>query len=187
MSRRQLRRAQREERGENMSFEKLWELEKVLDHYGAECNCCGQTQKMVLTAVRINHRWQRASELYRQIIKDGFPGDIQILCFNCKRFRQANGGIWPHKTNWRVQPKKEGEINAQTMTTGHPMWDRFADSIATLLETHECDNTLTISRELLVDMRIFDVDGSIEWLQDHAGFCDCEVLLNVDGVEWTDI
>jgi Protein of unknown function (DUF2695) len=153
-----------------MNFKKLWELEKVLDHYGAECNCCGQTQKMVLTAVRINndnylqrHRWQGAFELYRQIIKDGFPGDIQILCFNCKRLRQGN----------------EGEINAQTMTTGHPMWDRFADSIVTLLEAQECDNTLTISRELLVDMRIFDVDGSIEWLQDHGGFCDCEVLLNV--------
>ena len=59
------------------------------------------------------------------------------------------------------------------------MWDRFAESIVTLLEAQECDNTLTISRELLVDMRIFDVDGSIEWLQDHGGFCDCEVLLNV--------
>jgi Protein of unknown function (DUF2695) len=77
-------------------------------------------------------------------------------------------------------------MGTQIMTTGHPMWDRFADSIATLLNIRGCDNTLTISRELLLDMRIFDVDSSIQWLQDHAGFCDCEVLLNVDGIEWTD-
>jgi hypothetical protein len=77
-------------------------------------------------------------------------------------------------------------MNAQIMTTGHPMWDHFAESIATLLGTQECDNTLTISRELIADMRMFDIDSSMEWLQDHAGFCDCEVLLNVDGVEWAD-
>ena len=128
-----------------MSFEKeLRELEIVIDHYGAECNCCGQTGKMFLTVDRINgylqrRRGQGGFELYRQIIKDGFPDDIQVLCFNCKLGRKGNGGICPHKTNWRVnrraQPKKEGEINAQTMTTGHPMWDRFAESIATLLET----------------------------------------------------
>jgi hypothetical protein len=150
---------------------------------------------MFLTVDRINgylqrRRGQGGFELYRQIIKDGFPDDIQVLCFNCKLGRKGNGGICPHKTNWRVnrraQPKKEGEINAQTMTTGHPMWNRLAESIATLLETQECDNTLTISRKLLADMRIVDVDSSIAWLQDHAGFCDCEVLLNVDGVEWDD-
>ena len=180
-----------------VNFEEQHELEIVLEHYGTACNCCGQTQKLVLTVDRINNdgylqrgRWQKRLELYRQIIKDGFPENIQILCFNCKLGAQKNGGICPHKTRRRVHrrkpPTKNGDMNAEIMTTGHPMWDHFAESIATLLETQECDNTLTISRELLGNMRIFDVDSSIEWLQDHAGFCDCEVLLNVDGVEWTD-
>jgi DNA-directed RNA polymerase subunit N (RpoN/RPB10) len=80
------------------------ELEIILDHYGAECNCCGQIRKLFLTVDEINndrylHRrgGQGGFKLYRQIINDGFPDDIQILCFNCKLGRQENGGICPHK------------------------------------------------------------------------------------------
>lgn len=97
-----------------MSFEKeLRVLEKVLDHYGAECNCCGQIQKLFLTVDWINNDRYAAPpgqgdfKLYRQIIKDGFPDDIQVLCFNCKLGRQENGGICPHKTRWRAQAEPE--------------------------------------------------------------------------------
>jgi len=184
MNMRQHRRAQTRKERESESVEKeLRELEIILDHYGAECNCCGQVQKRFLTLDGINddgylhrRRWQERFKLYRQIIKDGFPDDIQILCFNCKVGRQKNGGMCPHKACRRALPQAEPEgrkrkqrepMNAETMTTGHPMWetmttghpiwDRFAESIATMLETQECDNTLTISRELLADMKIFDV------------------------------
>jgi hypothetical protein len=95
--------------GESESIEKeLRELQIILDHYGAECNCCGQIQKLFLTADRINNdglerrAGQEGFKLYRQITNDGFPDDIQILCFNCKLGRQENGGICPHKseTTW---------------------------------------------------------------------------------------
>jgi Protein of unknown function (DUF2695) len=197
------------EEGESESFEKeLRELEIILDHYGAECNCCGQIQKLFLTVDRINndgYLYRRGGQggfkLYRNIINDRFPNDIQILCFNCKLGRQKNGGMCPHKERRpgcvAVEPTaSSGEVDrkgskgvklgTQIMTTGHPMWGHFAGLLATSLETRECDDTLTITRKLLLDMTIFDVDSSIEWLEDHTGFCDCEVLLNVDGVEWTD-
>jgi hypothetical protein len=41
-------------------------------------------------------------------------------------------------------------------------------------------NKPSIARELLEDMRRFDVDASLEWLGNHGGFCDCEILMNVD-------
>ncbi len=67
-----------------------------------------------------------------------------------------------------------------TVSGSHPMWENFTGAISDLLEARKCDNHLTISRELLADMGRFDVEASIEWLQNHGGFCDCEVLMNVE-------
>jgi hypothetical protein len=71
--------------------------------------------------------------------------------------------------------KAEREI----MTMAHPMWESFTESIDTLLESRKCDNKLSFATELLVDMRRFDVDASLDWLENHGGYCDCEVLMNV--------
>ena len=33
---------------------------------------------------------------YRQIVKTGFPADLQVLCFNCNCGRERNNGLCPH-------------------------------------------------------------------------------------------
>jgi len=48
--------------------------------------------------------------------------------------------------------------------------------------TWQCDHTLSKARAILADMGV-DVDGSVAYFEDHGGFCDCEVLLNVDDRE----
>lgn len=41
-----------------------------------------------------------------------------------------------------------------------------------------CDGTLRLTEEF-IDENGLDKESTIEWLQDHGGFCDCEVLLNI--------
>jgi hypothetical protein len=83
---------------------------KVLHAYGGEqpyCNCCHETIKQFLTVDHINndgaeHRKSlskgknKTSSLYRWLVKNNFPKDFQLLCWNCNtaKFRY---GKCPHK------------------------------------------------------------------------------------------
>ena len=76
----------------------------VLSHYGDECVCCGETEPLFLT---IDHRNNDGSKhrkktnganFYPWIIKNKFPKDLQILCWNCNIGKYRNEGICPHKT-----------------------------------------------------------------------------------------
>jgi hypothetical protein len=42
-----------------------------------------------------------------------------------------------------------------------------------------CDHTLRETVEFL-RQRGLDVERVVSWLQEHGGFCDCEVLYNVE-------
>ena len=80
-------------------------FQRILDHYGSECACCGETERLFLTVDHINndgneHRKKdpvgRAT-IYRWLINHGFPPGFQILCMNCNQGKHRNGGICPHK------------------------------------------------------------------------------------------
>lgn len=78
--------------------------QQVLDHYGQKCNCtcgCGVTRFEHLTVDHINNdgaRHRKSSKsggghaFYRTIIKENFPDDLQILCWNCNCAKQFYGG-----------------------------------------------------------------------------------------------
>jgi hypothetical protein len=79
---------------------------KVMDGYGNKCNCCGEAKIEFLTIDHVNNdgakdkkndRSYSTYRLCRRIIKENFPNNYQILCFNCNCGRQVNGGICPHK------------------------------------------------------------------------------------------
>jgi hypothetical protein len=42
-----------------------------------------------------------------------------------------------------------------------------------------CDHTLKLTTEFL-QQRGLDVDRIVPWLREHGGYCDCEVLPNVE-------
>lgn len=44
----------------------------------------------------------------------------------------------------------------------------------------ECDHSLTMTTELLKEKGIENIDKVVEWLNDNGGYCDCEVLMNVE-------
>jgi len=49
------------------------------------------------------------------------------------------------------------------------------------LESTECDNTLRHSLDFIQSHGLRD-DVFISWLEDNGGYCDCEVLANVEQV-----
>ena len=77
---------------------------RVLETYGKECACCGESTLRFLTVDHVNgdgaaHRavHRTGNSFYCWIIRNGFPADFQVLCFNCNIGRAMNGGICPHK------------------------------------------------------------------------------------------
>ncbi len=49
------------------------------------------------------------------------------------------------------------------------------------LEQGPCDNTMRLSTDFLRESdECDDCEEALEWLAERGGFCDCEVLLNVE-------
>ena len=85
----------------------------VINHYGNKCNCCGETNLLFLTIDHVNNDGNKerqklfggrlgsggtAHRMCVYIIKNNFPTDYQILCYNCNCGKSRNGGVCPHKT-----------------------------------------------------------------------------------------
>ena len=89
-------------RKDKAKFKKL-----VYDHYGNKCACCGETEPLFLEIDHINNdgkndktsggNRRKGIPLWRKIVKDNFPNTFQILCCNCNKGKERNGGICPHK------------------------------------------------------------------------------------------
>lgn len=82
--------------------------EQVFAAYGGfRCSCCGETEPTMLTIdhmqedgadFRRRNRGQRWSyNFYQWIIRNGFPADLQVLCYNCNLSKHRNGGICAHR------------------------------------------------------------------------------------------
>ena len=81
--------------------------EKILAHYGRVCACCLETNTKLLTVDHIENNGKEHGNgkyrykgvyLYTELIRLGYPGGIQIRCFNCNIGRRNNKGICPHET-----------------------------------------------------------------------------------------
>lgn len=80
----------------------------VYDHYGRVCVCCKESEEMFLTIDHINNdgylirpriggtRGFTSGNWYKRIVDQGFPTDLQVLCFNCNCGKQRNKGVCPH-------------------------------------------------------------------------------------------
>ncbi len=80
------------------------------------------------------------------------------------------------------------------MTIRHRRWDEFADRLGgpeacDFRETPDGDMTWTCNAHtrdqaarILRDMGATDLDllATLDYFDEHGGYCDCEILLNVD-------
>lgn len=78
----------------------------IIDVYGGVCSCCGEKDGRFLSIDHINNNGAKFRKenkrvagrgFYLWIIKNKYPKDLQLLCFNCNLGRQINGGLCPHK------------------------------------------------------------------------------------------
>ncbi len=99
-------------------YKETWQ--KLFEHYGFGCNCCGETNKSFLCIDHINNdgNIQRKRDkvesgglaFHIRIIKQNFPNDLQILCFNCNMGKYRIGGICPHTEDGQnITKEKFGE------------------------------------------------------------------------------
>ena len=88
----------------NLSPKELKAL--VTSNYGSKCECCGETIITFLTIDHINndgHTYKagktrlKGISLYQYIIRENYPKNVRLLCFNCNIGRHNNGGVCPHK------------------------------------------------------------------------------------------
>jgi hypothetical protein len=74
--------------------------EKIYQHYGNKCACCGLNDFRFLTIDHKNNDGykERVSRmtLYSRIIKANFPDTFQLLCWNCN-CTKAIYGECPHR------------------------------------------------------------------------------------------
>jgi hypothetical protein len=76
----------------------------VFDHYGRQCACCGERERIFLTIDHVNNDGNKhrkvigTTRLYKWLVDNGYPSNFQILCRNCNWAKHANGGICPHQS-----------------------------------------------------------------------------------------
>lgn len=74
---------------------------EVLDHYGGECACCGESEDAFLCMDHVDgggneHRRTTPGTIYRILKREGFPVGFQVLCWNCNSARHIRG-VCPHQ------------------------------------------------------------------------------------------
>jgi F0F1-type ATP synthase membrane subunit b/b' len=57
---------------------------------------------------------------------------------------------------------------------------KIFDHLDTQLDDKSCDDTYSLTKAFLLKLKIEKVDEVLEWLADHGGYCDCEILANVE-------
>lgn len=70
------------------------------------------------------------------------------------------------------------------MNKTDPRWRKFIDMLSKAIERNGCDaTTLTQSKKILKEhFSDIDIEGTVEYFEGRGGFCDCEVIYNVDRI-----
>lgn len=79
----------------------------------------------------------------------------------------------------------------EILTTASPRWDEFIRMLAgpeglnfeeDSIKKCSSATDRPISRKILESMGNVDIEGTLQYFEDHGGYCECEILMNVDNV-----
>lgn len=82
--------------------------QRVMDHYGGKCECCGETGLEFLTIDHVERdgkehrdalggRNNSGVHMHWWLEKNNYPDGFRVLCYNCNFASYWNGGVCPHK------------------------------------------------------------------------------------------
>src|SRR5262249_59115300 len=93
-----------------------------------------------------------------------------------RRVRTAPGSL-------PLVQRAQGSVVRGVLTVESAVWPVFAEFLFQRLGSTlpgSCAHDHAVTRRLL-DGSGYDVDGTVAYLRENGGACDCEILLNVDG------
>ena len=85
----------------------------------------------------------------------------------------------------RKQIKKELREKAKlefenSLPISREKFTQLFDFLDEKLGEYECDDSLKLTNEILQEYKIENIQEVKNWLQENGGYCDCEVLNNVE-------
>lgn len=85
----------------------------------------------------------------------------------------------------RFVKQQERENERAHLPLDNPAMQRLFDYVDEKLLETACDHTLTHTRVFLTEVGV-PSEKVIAWLEEHHGYCDCEVLFNAEE-KWEEI
>jgi len=66
------------------------------------------------------------------------------------------------------------------LTPESPRWRKFVQTLAAIIGPGGCKGDHRHAKQILAEMGAIDIEASVRFFESEGGYCDCEVLLNVD-------
>ncbi len=87
----------------------------------------------------------------------------------------------------RKQIKKELREKAKfefenSLPTPREIFTRLFDFLDQKLGKNDCDDTLNLTNQFLNENQVKNIEEIKNWLRENGGYCDCEVLNNVEEI-----
>lgn len=68
----------------------------------------------------------------------------------------------------------------QSLPISRELFQNLFDFLDEVLEKNICDDSLKLTKQFLESQNIQNIEEVEKWLKENGGFCDCEVLYNVE-------
>ena len=78
-----------------------------------------------------------------------------------------------------LQEKAQIEFE-KSLPFSHEIFQSLFNFLDEELEKNGCDDGLKLTKQFLETNQIQNIDEVENWLKENGGFCDCEVLYNVE-------
>ena len=79
--------------------------------------------------------------------------------------------------NIRKQERNDFEMN---LPMEKEKFKQLFDYLDQILSKNGCDDTNKISKDFLIKIGQNNIENVLEWLANKGGYCDCEILANVE-------
>ena len=76
--------------------------------------------------------------------------------------------------------KKADQEFESSLPMSRDSFKNLFDCLETELTDKNCNDTNSLTKAFLLQSKIENEDEVLEWLAEHGGYCDCEILANVE-------
>lgn len=76
--------------------------------------------------------------------------------------------------------EKQQKAFEQSLPINRIIFKNLFDYIDNQLEENGCDDTAKLTTEFLKKNKIENIETILNWLAANGGYCDCEILANVE-------